>query len=106
MEPSRGGLKLWAERRNRSPIDLKEAWKWLAISDKILIGKINRLGVPLEVEWFHSDKELFQHILDEIRFLEEETRDMSREAFLVDAKSQRAFARSIEITGFALMRNP
>ena len=51
---------------------------------------------------FHSDKELFQHMLDEIRFLEEETKAMSREAFLVDAKSQRAFARSIESIGEAV----
>ena len=51
---------------------------------------------------FHSDKELFQHILDEIGFLENETSLMSKDQFLSDAKSQRAFARSIEIIGEAV----
>ena len=51
---------------------------------------------------FHSDKELFQHIFDEIQFLESETKKIAKVEFLQDAKSQRAFARSIEIIGEAV----
>ena len=51
---------------------------------------------------FHSDKELFQHILDEIFFLEREVGLSTKEQFLIDPKSQRAFARSIEIIGEAV----
>jgi len=51
---------------------------------------------------FHSDKELFQHILDEISFLENEAKLITKEEFLTDPKSQRAFARSIEIIGEAV----
>ena len=51
---------------------------------------------------FHSDKELFQHIFDEIQFLETETKKIEKVEFLQDAKSQRAFARSIEIIGEAV----
>jgi len=51
---------------------------------------------------FHSDKELFQHIFDEISFLEKEARITNKEEFLIDPKSQRAFARSIEIIGEAV----
>ena len=51
---------------------------------------------------FHSDKELFKHILDEIDFIENETRTLSEEVFLNDNKSKRAFARSLEIIGEAV----
>ena len=51
---------------------------------------------------FHSDKELFQHILDEISFLEKESEFSTKDEFLHDPKSQRAFARSIEIIGEAV----
>jgi len=51
---------------------------------------------------FHSDKELFQHIFDEITFLEREVQLLSEEDFLSDDKSKRAFARSIEIIGEAV----
>lgn len=51
---------------------------------------------------FHSDKELFQHILDEISFLEGEASIATKEEFLIDPKSQRAFVRSIEIVGEAV----
>jgi uncharacterized protein with HEPN domain len=51
---------------------------------------------------FHSDKELFQHIFDEIEFINSEVKILSKESFLADAKSQRAFARSIEIIGEAV----
>ena len=50
---------------------------------------------------YHSDKQLLQHIFDEIQFLEREVNGLTEETFLVDAKSQRAFARSIEIIGEA-----
>jgi len=51
---------------------------------------------------FHSDKELFQHILDEVSLLEKEAEISTKEEFLTDPKSQRAFARSIEIIGEAV----
>lgn len=51
---------------------------------------------------YHSDKELFQHILDEAAFLERETRATTLDLFLQDDKAKRAFARSIEIIGEAV----
>lgn len=51
---------------------------------------------------FHSNKELFLHILEEINFLEEETRKISEDEFLIDNKAKRAFSRSIEIIGEAV----
>ena len=51
---------------------------------------------------FHSDKELFQHIFDEMDFIQIEVTALSKEVFLADMKSQRAFARSIEIIGEAV----
>jgi uncharacterized protein with HEPN domain len=51
---------------------------------------------------YHSDKELLQHIFDEIKFLESEVKNLTEGTFLNDAKSQRAFARSIEIIGEAV----
>jgi uncharacterized protein with HEPN domain len=51
---------------------------------------------------YHSDKQLLQHIFDEIRFIESEVEELTEATFLVDAKAQRAFARSIEIIGEAV----
>lgn len=51
---------------------------------------------------YHSDKELFQHIFDEIAFLENEVKHVTKAEFLSDARSQRAFARSLEIIGEAV----
>lgn len=51
---------------------------------------------------FHSNKELFCHILDEIEFLEKESAQITEEQFLFDQKTQRAFARSIEVIGEAV----
>jgi uncharacterized protein with HEPN domain len=51
---------------------------------------------------FHSDKELFKHIIDEIDFLEAECEKINEEIFLNDNKTKRAFARSIEIIGEAV----
>ncbi|EMB32379.1 HepT-like ribonuclease domain-containing protein [Treponema denticola] len=51
---------------------------------------------------YRSNEELFKHIFDEIVFLESETRTISKEVFLKDEKTQRAFARSIEIIGEAV----
>jgi len=51
---------------------------------------------------YHSDKQLLQHILDEVLFLENEVKGLDIGAFLKDEKDQRAFARSIEIIGEAV----
>jgi uncharacterized protein with HEPN domain len=51
---------------------------------------------------FHSDRELFQHIFDEISFLEIEIKAMDEAKFLNDEKTMRAFARSIEVIGEAV----
>jgi len=53
---------------------------------------------------FHSDKELFQHIFDEIHFLENEIQNLDESRFLTDDKAKRAFARSIEIIGEAVKK--
>jgi uncharacterized protein with HEPN domain len=50
----------------------------------------------------HSDEQLLKHIFDEIQFLEKEVKVLSINEFLEDQKSQRAFARSIEIIGEAV----
>jgi uncharacterized protein with HEPN domain len=51
---------------------------------------------------YHSDNQLLQHILDEIKFIETEVKILTEEKFLNDDKSQRAFARSLEIIGEAV----
>ena len=51
---------------------------------------------------YRSNEDLYNHIFDEIIFLESETGTMTKEAFLKDEKTQRAFARSIEIIGEAV----
>ena len=50
----------------------------------------------------HSDEQLLKHIFEEIQFLEKEVKILSINEFLEDQKSQRAFARSIEIIGEAV----
>ena len=56
----------------------------------------------MRLNMYRSNEELFKHIFDEIVFLESETRTISEEVFLKDEKTQRAFARSIEIIGEAV----
>ncbi|MCA1949055.1 MAG: DUF86 domain-containing protein [Treponema sp.] len=51
---------------------------------------------------YHSDKELFQHIFDEIQFLESTVQDIDENVFLNDNTLKRAFARSLEIIGEAV----
>jgi uncharacterized protein with HEPN domain len=51
---------------------------------------------------FHSDKELFQHIFDEIQFLEAKVQGIDESIFLNDNTLKRAFARSLEIIGEAV----
>lgn len=51
---------------------------------------------------YHSDKELFQHIFDEIQFLESKVQDIDENTFLNDNTLKRAFARSLEIIGEAV----
>jgi uncharacterized protein with HEPN domain len=51
---------------------------------------------------FHSDKELFQHVFDEIHFLEDKTQGIDESTFLDDNTLKRAFARSLEIIGEAV----
>jgi len=51
---------------------------------------------------FHSDKELFKHIFDEIDFLDAELKKTDEMSFLSDDKTKRAFARSVEIIGEAV----
>jgi uncharacterized protein with HEPN domain len=51
---------------------------------------------------FHSDRELFKHIFDEIYFIETEIKNMDESFFLSDDKTKRAFSRSIEIIGEAV----
>ena len=51
---------------------------------------------------YRSNEDLYNHIFDEIIFLESETGTMTKEAFLKDEKTQWAFARSIEIIGEAV----
>ena len=56
----------------------------------------------MRLNMYRSNEELFKHIFDEIVFLESEIRTISKEVFLKDEKTQRAFARSIEIIGEAV----
>lgn len=56
----------------------------------------------MRLNMYRSNEELFKHIFDEIVFLESETMTISEEVFLKDEKTQRAFARSIEIIGEAV----
>lgn len=56
----------------------------------------------MRLNMYRSNEDLFKHIFDEILFLEYETDNMTKEVFLKDEKTQRAFARSIEIIGEAV----
>ena len=56
----------------------------------------------MRLNMYRSNEELFKHVFDEIVFLESETRTISKEVLLKDEKTQRAFARSIEIIGEAV----
>jgi uncharacterized protein with HEPN domain len=53
-----------------------------------------------------SPDDLIRHILDEVTFLTSEVSSMSEEQFMVDEKTQRAFARSFEIIGEAAKKIP
>jgi uncharacterized protein with HEPN domain len=54
----------------------------------------------------YSANDLIRHILDETVFLVAEASSMSEEQFMVDEKTQRAFARSFEIIGEASKKVP
>ena len=54
----------------------------------------------------YSADDLIRHILDEAAFLITEASAMSEEQFMVDEKTQRAFARSFEIIGEASKKVP
>lgn len=49
-----------------------------------------------------SNLEYLQHALDEIDFLQEQTKTLSEDRFMRDDILQRAFARSLEIIGEAI----
>lgn len=53
-----------------------------------------------------SPIEYLKHILDEINFLERETKNYSENRFIRDELKQRAFARSLEIIGEAVKMVP
>src|SRR5581483_1132814 len=53
-----------------------------------------------------SHIEYLRHILDEIRFLLDESQTLSKEAFLKDEVLKRAFIRSLEIIGEAVRKLP
>jgi uncharacterized protein with HEPN domain len=54
----------------------------------------------------YSANDLIRHILDEAAFLTAEASAMTEEQFMVDEKTQRAFARSFEIIGEAAKKVP
>lgn len=49
-----------------------------------------------------SDKVLFEHILEEIRYIQGQVTGLTEESFLNDDTAKRAFARSLEIIGEAV----
>ncbi len=49
-----------------------------------------------------SPREYLRHILEEARFLAEQSKAVTQEQFLHDDVRQRAFARSLEIVGEAI----
>lgn len=49
-----------------------------------------------------SDITFFKHILDEINFLQKETKDQSFDQFMHDELTKRAYSRSLEIIGEAV----
>jgi uncharacterized protein with HEPN domain len=54
----------------------------------------------------YSADDLLRHVLDETAFLIAEASAMTEEQFMVDEKTQRAFARSFEIIGEAAKKMP
>ncbi len=53
-----------------------------------------------------SPLEYLRHILDETKYLSEQTNVLSQEQFLKDETAKRAFVRSIEIIGEAAKKVP
>ncbi len=53
-----------------------------------------------------SPLEYLRHILDETKYLAEQTHALSQERFLKDETAKRAFVRSIEIIGEAAKKVP
>ncbi len=51
---------------------------------------------------YHSNKDLFQHIFDEIRFVSEQVVMLNKAEFLESETAKRAFSRSLEIIGEAV----
>lgn len=51
-------------------------------------------------------REYLRHILAEVEYLLESSRDLSRERFLADETLKRAFVRSLEIIGEATKKLP
>jgi uncharacterized protein with HEPN domain len=54
----------------------------------------------------HSVREYLEHILDETRYLVQETQALDREAFLGSETLKRAFVRSLEVIGEAVKHVP
>ena len=53
-----------------------------------------------------SQLELLNHVLDEIRFVQDQIENMTEDTFMHDGTMQRAFVRSIEIIGEAVKKLP
>ena len=53
-----------------------------------------------------SVREYFQHILDEIRYVQCTAQELDKAAFLQDETRKRAYVRSIEIIGEAIKQVP
>ena len=53
-----------------------------------------------------SPLEYLRHILDEIVYLEVQSKELKKDAFLQDETLKRAFARSIEVIGEATKKVP
>ena len=51
-----------------------------------------------------SERQYFEHILEELDFIESQTRSLNRGAFLEDQVLKRAVVRSIEIIGEAIKK--
>lgn len=54
----------------------------------------------------HYPLEYLHHILEEIMFIESETRDLSKTDFLSNETLKRSFVRSLEIIGEAVKKIP
>jgi uncharacterized protein with HEPN domain len=53
-----------------------------------------------------SVREYFEHILDEIHYLQQHSYELEKQVFLNDETRKRAFVRSIEIIGEAIKHVP